>query len=142
MINIESSQDKLRKHIFTMATDMAIPAVYIVTENTSYTPTEGVPYITLFMMHSYTNDISIAFDDKTDNRFIFQITLHYPLNIKTDEVNIETNYILERFKRGLVLDTATDRLRILSTPSFQDLGRQDDRNTRAISVTVDATEIS
>lgn len=141
MVNIEATQDKLRKHIFTMATDMAIPAVYIVTENTSYSPTDGVPYITLFLMHSYTNDISIAFDDKTDNRFIYQITLHYPLNIKTDEINLETNYILERFKRGTVLTTATDVLRILTTPNFQDLGRQNERNVRAISVTVDATEL-
>lgn len=142
MINIENLQDKLRKHLYTMANDMAIPAVYIVKENTSYTPTEGTPYITLFMMLSYVEDLSIAFDDKTDSRFIFQITLHYPLNISTDEINIETNYILERYKRGTVLTTATDKIRILKTPDFQDLGRQDERNVRAISVIVDVTEIT
>ena len=141
MVNVSDVRESLRLRLYTMATDMVIDPIHIVDENSAYTPEVGTPYQQIHLLPIDIEDISLAFDDKTNSRFLFQITLKYPKTIKSDELELQLGYIQERFKRGLVLNINNTTIRILRSVEYANLGEVDERYTYAISVYVDATEV-
>ena len=124
-----------------MSSDMTIPQVYIVPDNgAEYTPVVGTPYMESFLMQAGIQDMSIAFDEITNTKFIYQISISYPKNTQTADINAQANNVLERYKRGTVLNTATDKIRILKSGDVVPLPDTDTHISKAISIEVDVTE--
>ena len=103
-------------------------------EGQDYTPTNGVPYQSIFLLNGSVEDFSLSFNDSSKSVFILQVTLMYPSSKGTYDIETRANEVITQFNRGLVLSRNGINIRVENTPTVSNLGVIGDREARAISI--------
>ena len=107
-------------------------------ENNPFTPEDGVPYMSVFMLRSDTDDLSISYDDRKRFNGIFQISLRYPTGNGSGGAETEALRIIEHFKRGTIINKNDIQIRVQQTPSMKNLGIDADRLVVVVRVVYEA----
>ena len=107
-------------------------------EGVAFTPKSDVPYQSVYVMRADTTDLSIAFDGKTRQDGIFQISFRYPSGQGSGAMETEALRIIEHFKRSTIIDKNNTQIRVLKTPTLKNLGVEADRIISIVRVVYQA----
>ncbi|MEA2091117.1 MAG: phage tail terminator-like protein [Campylobacterota bacterium] len=103
-------------------------------DNVTYNPTNGVPYLSIDMLRGHTDDVSLAFDDKTIENGIFQLSLYYPTANGSADAEDKAIELVSHYKRGTTIPKGNREVRILKMPTFKNFDIIDDRFVIIVSI--------
>ena len=106
-------------------------------ENVPYDPSSGVEYQEVNLLRATPDDITLGYEDSSEFRGIFQITLKYPKGKGSKTAEDKAKTIADYFKRGTVITNDDDgvlNVEIRNTPNITTLGVIDDRFIVVVSI--------
>ena len=112
------------------------PSLGTVYENlpqSAYVPVAGTPYQSVNMLYADSEDLCIT-NDMIKDQGICQITLYYPLNQGSKNIEDRAKLIRNTFTTGLQLTDNTDTVLISRTPSIKNMGQISDRFIYVVSI--------
>ncbi len=110
-------------------------------EGVNFTPINDVPYQSCYVLRGHINDLGLGADCPTQDNGIFQVTLRFPTGSGSGGAETEALRIVERFKRGTLINKNDKQIRINHTPTLKNLGVLDDRLLVAVSIVYNAVSI-
>jgi len=118
-----------RVHLETIANNISTDY-----EGDKFTPVNDVEYQSVHLLSGGVDDFTIAYEDSVKSSLILQITLNYPSQKGTYDVETKASQIVAHFNRGLVLEKNSVKVRVEKTPTIANLGVVGDREIRAVSI--------
>lgn len=122
-----------REHLELISSD-----IQTAWEGFKYEPTKGTPYQEVSLLSG--DVLDVGFDNIQVGNHILQVSLLYPSNDGTYDVEEKAKEIQSHFKKGTELTHGAIKVCIKSTPTIVNLGTIDDRIIRVVSINIKTGE--
>lgn len=111
------SQLQIRKAL-EIALASITPAIATAYENDMFTPIDGVPFQTVFLLPATPLNPELSVGGFFQERGIFQINLHYPANRGPKDIEARAELYRSHFFQGAMFTNGTTTVQLTGTPAI------------------------